>query len=84
MSEVYTGVGTLSNEKTVILDEPLRLPPGRVRVIVEPLVGKTPGDDLIGILNAIRQSLRESGYRFRTKEEIDAQIRSERESWERQ
>ena len=82
MSEVYTGVGTLSNENTVILDEPLRLPPGRVRVIVEPLAGGLPADDLIAKLSAIRQSLRESGYCFRTKEEIDAQIRDERESWE--
>jgi len=84
MSEVYTRVGTLSNEKTVILDDPIRLPPGRVRVIVEPLTGEPPGNDWIAKLNAIRQSLRESGYRCRTREEIDTQIRSERKSWERQ
>jgi hypothetical protein len=34
------------------------------------------------ILSAIRQSLRASGYRSRTKEEIDAQILAEREGWE--
>lgn len=34
-------------------------------------------------LDAIRQVLRASGYRFRSKEEIDAQIEAERERWER-
>jgi hypothetical protein len=34
-------------------------------------------------LDAIRQVLRVSGYRFRSKEEIDTQIETEREHWER-
>ena len=34
-------------------------------------------------LDAIRRVLRASGYRFRSKEEIDAQIETEREHWER-
>ncbi len=33
-------------------------------------------------LEAIHQALQASGYRPRTKEEIDAQIQAERESWE--
>ena len=37
--------------------------------------------DLPGKLRAIRQALRASGYRFRTQEEIDAQIQDERASW---
>ena len=32
-------------------------------------------------LKAIHQSLQESGHRFRSKEDIDAQIQIERESW---
>jgi prevent-host-death family protein len=32
-------------------------------------------------LKAIHQSLQKSGYRFRSKEDIDAQIQIERESW---
>ena len=83
MSEAYTGVGTLSDGKTVILDKPVRLPSGRVRVIVEPLPDGEHRDAWLDTLNEIRQSLRESGYRFRTKQEIDEQILSERESWER-
>ena len=81
MSEAYSSVGTLSDHKTVILDEPIRLPPGRVRVIVEPLPEKGPEYDWLDRLQAIRQTLRESGYRPRTREEIDKQIQSDRESW---
>ena len=32
-------------------------------------------------LESIHQALAASGHRFRTREEIDAQIREERESW---
>jgi len=83
VSEAYTGVGTLSDEKTVILDQPIHLPPGRVRVIVEPLPGEQMENVWLDTLHAIRESLRESGYRSRTREEIDEQIRSERASWDR-
>ena len=82
MSEAYTGVGTLSDEVTVILDQPIRLPPGRVRVIVEPLPDEQPPTAWLDTLRAIRQTLRESGYRYRSRAEIDEQIRSEREVWE--
>ena len=36
-SEPYTRTGTLSNPRTVVLDSPLTLPLGRVRVVVEAL-----------------------------------------------
>ena len=83
MSEAYTGVGTLSDGKTVVLDQPIQLPPGRVRVIVERLTEDGPKENWLDKLYAIRHALRESGYRPRTREEIDAQIRNERESWDR-
>ena len=82
MSEAYTGMGTLSNGKTVVLDKPVHLPPGRVRVIVEALPVGPTADDWLTTLKAIRQSLQGSGHRPRTRDEIDAQIESERESWE--
>ena len=83
MTEAYSSVGTLSDEKTVILDEPICLPPGRVRVIVEPLPEEEPAYDWLERLQAIRQTLRESGYCPRIKKEIDGQIQAERESWDR-
>jgi hypothetical protein len=83
MSEAYTGVGTLSDGKTVILDQPIQRPPGRVRVVVEPLPDERREVPWLKTLNEIRRSLRESGYCLRTKEEIEEQIRFERESWGR-
>jgi hypothetical protein len=81
MSEAYTGVGTLSDEKTVILDRPTHLPPGRVRVIVELLTDDQPEKTWLTTLNDIRRSLLKSGYRPRTRSEIDEQIQTERDSW---
>jgi hypothetical protein len=81
MSEAYTSVGTLSDEKTVILDQPIRAPLGRVRVIVEPLPDQASEPDWLDTLRAIRQSLQESGYQSRSKQEIDQEIRSERDAW---
>jgi hypothetical protein len=76
-----TETGTLSDKQTVILDKPVPLPIGRVRVTVEML----PPDKLEGTflskLQAIRQALSENGYRPRTKAEIDTQIKDEREAW---
>lgn len=83
MSEAYTGTGTLSDERTVVLDQPICLPPGRVRVIVERLAEDELNENWLDKLNAIRQMLHESGYQPRTRREIDAQIREERESWNR-
>jgi hypothetical protein len=37
MTERYTTNGTLSDQTTVILDEPITLPTDRVRITVEPL-----------------------------------------------
>jgi hypothetical protein len=82
MSNPCTVTGTLSDEQTVILDEPVPLPAGRVRVTVEALSTSKSDGTFLSKLEAIRRDLRASGYRFRTKEEIDAQIQAERESWE--
>lgn len=35
MSELYTSVGLLSDPQTIILDEPVTIPTGRVRVTLE-------------------------------------------------
>jgi hypothetical protein len=82
MSYPCVVTGTLSDDQTVILDEPVPLPVGRVRVTVETLPAAESNGTFLTKLEAIRQALRASGHRFRTKEEIDAQIQAERESWE--
>lgn len=40
------------------------------------------GNAFVKKLNMIRETLHASGYQVRSKEEIDAQIRAERDSWE--
>ena len=81
MSEAYTGVGTLSDAKTVILDSPTLLPPGRVRVIVELLSEDKPETTWLTTLADIRKTLLESGYQPRTRKKIDEQIAAERDTW---
>lgn len=82
MSEVYTRTGRLADGITVVLDQPLALPPGRVRVVVESIPEEPAHEEWLATLKKIRQSLRESGYRFQDKDEIDAQVQTERAAWE--
>ena len=82
MAELYSVTGTMLDEQTVILDKPVPLPIGRVRLTVETLPAAERDGAFLGKLQAIRRALRASGYGPRTKAEIDAQIQAERESWE--
>ncbi len=81
-TELYTRTGTLSNPSTVVLDRPLALPLGRVRVVVEALPVPTAERSWLEKLQEIRQALRQSGYHPRSREEIDAEIQAERDAWE--
>ena len=60
------------------------LPPGRVRVTVEVLPNEQSDADWTVRLGSIQETLRASGYRFRTRTEIGAQIESECEGWDSQ
>jgi hypothetical protein len=82
MSELYTTTGTLSDKQTILLENPVPWPPGRVRVTIETLPTAKPNGTFLSKLAAIRQQLKAQGHRFRSKEEIDAQIEAERASWE--
>ncbi len=81
MLEHYTVTGALSNERTIILDQPLPLPAGNVRVTVVILAETQAQAPFLVKLEAIHQTLRASGYSPRTREQVDAQIQAERESW---
>jgi len=80
METAYIVTGTLTDEHTVKLDEALPLSKGRVRLSVEPLAPATkrPHDEVIAEIWA-RQNAR--GHQPRTREEIDTDIQSERDSW---
>ena len=83
MTTIYTVTGTLRDNRVVTLDESIPLYSQRVRLTVEPLPQEiADGQRFLNTLHAIRDKLAATGYQLRTKEEIDAQIRAERESWE--
>ena len=82
METAYIVTGTLTDRNTVTLDESLPLTPMKVRLSVEPLPvdppAKRPHDEVIAEIWA-RQKAR--GHQPRTREEIDAYLQAERDSW---
>jgi hypothetical protein len=81
MQPSYVVTGVLSDGRTVTLDEPLPLTSGKVRVVVEP-VAPEPKPDLSTFLERIWDEQRCRGHVPPTKEEVDAYIRAERDSWD--
>lgn len=76
----YVMTGTLLDEKTVTLDKALPMQPRRVRLILEPLWNE-PQKSYQEVLARIRQRQLARGHQARTREEVDAYLKSERESW---
>jgi hypothetical protein len=70
--------GTLQSDGTLILDQKPGLPPGRVRVTVEPLADLTQ-TPVWQVLEQIWAEQRASGHVSRSKEEIDADIATMRQ-----
>ncbi len=83
MRESYSVTGTLTDSKTVNLDEPLPMIPGRVRVVVEPLTTPPGPSTYRNVMEAIRDRQRLRGHQPPSREDVDASIRAEREAWER-
>lgn len=81
MQNAYIVIGTLTDNRTVTLDEPLPLAPTKVRLVVEPLppVSQRPYQEIIA---EIRKRQRARGYQPPTREEVDSYLQAERESWE--
>ena len=68
--------GTLQADGTLLLDEKPNLPPGRVRVTVQPAEAQT---DVIEVLRRIHAEQAARGYVPRSREEIDADIAAMRQ-----
>jgi hypothetical protein len=82
MQNAYIVTGTLTNERTVTLDEALPLGSTKVRLVVEPLAAAAPLS-YQEIMAAIRERQAARAYRPPTKEEVDAYLQTERGSWEK-
>jgi hypothetical protein len=79
--------GTLKPDGTLELDQKVSLAPGRVQVIVQPLLKPAPPRrGLVEVMDDIRQSQRARGYQGRTPEEMQAEDKAcqeEDEDYER-
>ena len=81
MQNAYIVTGTLTNERTVTLDEALPLTETKVRLVVEPLAS-TSQRSYPEIMAAIRKRQAARGHQPPTVQEVDAYLQSERDSWE--
>ena len=81
MIRAYIITGSLTDSRTVHLDEPVSVPGGKVRVVVEVVETsrKMSHEEFLAWLQQ-RQDAR--GHVPRTWEEVDADLRAERESWD--
>jgi hypothetical protein len=70
--------GTLREDGTLVLDQKPNLPPGRVKVTVEPVLDLTQ-TDVWQVLERIWAGQRARGHVPRTREEIDAELEAARQ-----
>jgi hypothetical protein len=77
-ANVIEVLGTLREDGTLVLDEKLPLPPGRVKVIVEPAPDLTQ-TDVWQVLERIWAGQRARGHVPRTREQIDAELEKARQ-----
>ena len=74
MSMQMTVEGTLTREGTLVLDDKLAMPAGRVLVTVQPVVHPPPDDPFWQTMGKIWADQKARGHAPRTREEIDTEI----------
>ena len=76
-------LGVLHPDGSLELTGKLTVPPGRVRVRVESLEPQAPSaESLVEFVQRSRRELQAAGHRFRTQEEIDAELEELRSDWD--
>ena len=81
MNIIYTVTGKLTDDRTVALDESLPLAQMKVRLVVQPLTS-SPHRPYREVLAEIRVRQQTRGYEAPSRDEVDASLQVERESWE--
>ncbi len=66
--------GTLHPDGTLELAERPSLPAGQVEITIRPVLAEQKGESWFECLERIRAKREATGYPFRTKEEIDADL----------
>lgn len=77
-----TVTGTLNGDGSLVLDERLRLPPGRVQVTVQPESKFKQASSMMETLKQIWADQDARGYVPRSGEEMDTQLRELRDEWD--
>src|SRR5262245_29829583 len=81
MHNAYIVTGSIADERTLKLDEALPVKAGQVRVTLEVLKDESK-PTLSQVLEQIHQGQRERSFMPPTREEVDAYINAERDSWD--
>jgi len=81
MQQAFVVTGSLTDSRTVCLDEPIPHSSGKVHVIVE-VAEVTPNMSHDEFLAWLRERHEARGHVPRTREEVDASLRAERENWD--
>jgi hypothetical protein len=79
MNGAYVVTGTITDARTVLLDEPLPETSGKVRVILEPL--SAAGSNYRSAVEAIWVAQQARGHVPPTAEQVLARVQAERDSW---
>jgi hypothetical protein len=79
--DTYVVTGTLTDGRTVTLDEGLPLGSTKVRVTIEPLPAGD-GRPYLDVVAEIRARQARRGHRPPTREAVDALIGAERADWD--
>lgn len=77
--------GTIQPDGTLVLDEPAKLPAGRVQIIVRPLpepVPPPPGDPFWDMMQSIWAGQKAREFTPRPAEQVEAERQETREDWE--
>jgi hypothetical protein len=83
VQQAYILTATVTDAQTLKLDETLPVQEGKVRVVVEVLPAETK-PPLREVLTAIHQGQRERGFVPPTRAEVDAALKAERDSWDKE
>jgi hypothetical protein len=83
MQSAYMVTGTLTDQRTVALDEALPVTSSKVRVVVEPMTTSPSSSSrtYLEVIADIRARQDQRGFRAATLEEVDRALAAERESW---
>ena len=73
--------GTLQADGTLVLDEKLTLPPGRVQIVVRALPALPVGDPFWEMMKSIWAAQQARSHTPRSIEEVEAERRETREGW---